>query len=92
VEKDIRYVRSAIEDLAFTSRSSRESDGVRRRCCIEHDFVKGFGMQTSTGTQAGVQKIGCERAQFRGAEKGDKGMALKIRTRAEDMHDGNEKP
>ncbi len=26
MEKDIRYIRSAIEDLAFTNRSSRESD------------------------------------------------------------------
>ena len=26
------------------------------------------------------------------AEKGDEGMALKIRTRAEDMPDDNEKP
>jgi hypothetical protein len=29
MENDIRYVRSAIEDLAFTSCSSRESDKKR---------------------------------------------------------------
>jgi hypothetical protein len=30
-------VEATIEDLAITTRSSRESDAVRRRCCIEHD-------------------------------------------------------
>ena len=40
----IRQVRSAIEDLAFTNCSSRESDKVGRRCCIEHDFAKKSGM------------------------------------------------
>ena len=38
---DIGYVRSAIEDLAFTNRSSREPDKVGRRGCIEHDYTKG---------------------------------------------------
>ncbi len=52
MEKGIKYVRSAIEDLAFTSRPSREFDGVRRRCCIEHDFTKGLEMQ-----QAREQRI-----------------------------------
>jgi hypothetical protein len=37
--------------------SSRESDAVRRRCCIEHDLAKGFKIQTSTGTEAIVVKI-----------------------------------
>jgi hypothetical protein len=41
MKKAIRYVRSAIEDLAFPNRSSRESDQVGRRGCIEHDFAKG---------------------------------------------------
>ncbi len=41
MEKDIRYVRSAIEDLALTNRSSRESDKVGRRGCIEHGCIKG---------------------------------------------------
>jgi hypothetical protein len=31
------------EDLAFPSRSLRESDGVRRRGCIEHGKNKGVG-------------------------------------------------
>jgi hypothetical protein len=39
--KDIRYVRSDIEDLAFTSRSSRVSGKAGRRGSIEHDFAKG---------------------------------------------------
>jgi hypothetical protein len=56
---DIRYVRSAIEDLAFTSRSSREFDGVRRRCCIEHDFTKGLEMRASIGTEDRVKEVGC---------------------------------
>jgi hypothetical protein len=30
-------VEATIEDLAITIRSSRESDRVRRRGCIEHD-------------------------------------------------------
>lgn len=42
MEQDIKFVRSAIEDLAFSSRSSRVSDKVRRLCCIEHDFDKGI--------------------------------------------------
>ena len=40
MEKDIRYVRSAIEDLAFTNRSLREPDKVGRRGCIEHGYSK----------------------------------------------------
>ncbi len=54
----IRNVRSDIEDLAFTSRSSREPDEVARRGCIEHDFNKGFKIQTSTGTEARVAETG----------------------------------
>jgi hypothetical protein len=41
MEKDIRYVRSAIEDIAFTSRSSRESDKVGRRGCKDSDLKEG---------------------------------------------------
>jgi hypothetical protein len=59
MEKGIKYVRSAIEDLAFTSRPSREFDGVRRRCCIEHNFTKGLEMQASTGTEDRVKEGGC---------------------------------
>jgi len=33
-------VEATIEDLAFTNRSSRESDGVSQRGCIEHDYTK----------------------------------------------------
>ena len=40
MEKDIRFVRSAIEDLAFASSTSRESDKVGRRVCIEHGKIK----------------------------------------------------
>ena len=52
MEKDIRYDRSAIEDLAFTSRSSRVPNEVGRRGCIEHDFTKGLEIWTIIGTEA----------------------------------------
>ena len=58
-ERDIGYVRSAIEDLAFASCSSRESDGVRRLCCIEHDFAKGLEMQANAGTEDIVKEVEC---------------------------------
>jgi hypothetical protein len=32
-------VDAIIEDLVITTRSSRESDGVRRRGCIEHEKI-----------------------------------------------------
>ena len=35
-------------------------------------------------------RLGVNERSSAAAEKGDKGMALKIRTRAEDMPDGNE--
>jgi hypothetical protein len=88
VEKDIRYVRSAIEDLAFTNRSSRESDKVGQRGCIEHDFSKGLESRAIMGTEAKWQRLGVSTRSSAAAEKGDEGMALKIRTRAEDMPDG----
>jgi len=50
-------VEATIEDLAITTRSSRESDAVRLRCCIEHDLAKGFKIQTRTGTESIVVKI-----------------------------------
>jgi hypothetical protein len=37
--KDIRYVRSGIEDLAFSIRRSREPGKAGLRVCIEHRFV-----------------------------------------------------
>jgi len=58
MEKDIRYIRSAIEDLASTTRSSRESDAVRRRCCIEHDFAKEEDNRTIIGTKIRVAEVG----------------------------------
>jgi len=57
MKKAIRYVRSAIEDLAFTNRSSRESDEVGRRGCIEHDFAKGSEISTSMGTDDRVVEV-----------------------------------
>ncbi len=44
-------VEATIEDLAITTLSSRESDAVRRRGCIEHDFAKGLEIRASTGTE-----------------------------------------
>ena len=89
MEQDIRLIRSDIEDLAFTTRSSRESDGFGRRCCIEHDFARESQSRTYTRTEAMIVESRSWGAQFRRAEKGDEGMALKIRTRAEDMPDSN---
>jgi len=57
MKKAIRYVRSAIEDLAFTNRSLRESDEVGRRGCIEHDFAKGSEIRTSTGIEDRVAEV-----------------------------------
>ncbi len=87
MEKNIRYVRSAIEDLAFTNRSSRGSNGVRRRGCIEHDFTKGSEIRTIMGTEAKVAEMGVNGRSSAAAEKSGEGMALKILTRAEDMPD-----
>jgi hypothetical protein len=47
---------------------------------------QGFGKHWNMGK---VIEIGNKGAQFRAAEKNDEGMALKIRTRAEDMPDGH---
>jgi len=47
-------VEATIEDLAIATRSLRESDAVRRQCCIEHDFTKGSEIRTNTGTEARV--------------------------------------
>ena len=88
-EKGIRHVRSAIEDLAFPIRSSRVSDGVRRRECIEHDFAKEIEIWAIMGTSAKVAETGVKVRSFAGAEKNGEGMALKIRTRAEDKPDSN---
>ncbi len=65
MEKDIRYIHSPIEDLAFTNRSSRESDKVGRRVCIEHDFAKEWEIRINTGTEASVVGIRNKRAELR---------------------------
>ena len=62
-------VEATIEDLVITTHSSRESDAVRRRCCIEHDYAKVTEMGASTGTEDRVSKIGSKGAQFIDAEK-----------------------
>jgi hypothetical protein len=66
----IRHVRSDIEDLAFTSRSSRESDNVGRLGCIEHDFTEGLEIRTDWGTEAGVVEIRSKHAEFRRRREG----------------------
>jgi len=60
MEKAIRYGRSAIEDLAFTIRSSRESDGVRRLCCTRHDFAETLKMRADMGTEDKGEGMGVE--------------------------------
>ena len=75
-------VEATIEDLAITSRSPRESDGVRRRGCVEHDFVKGFEMRTIMGTEAKVTEMGVNGRSSAAAEKSGEGMTLKIFTGA----------
>jgi hypothetical protein len=57
MEKDNRHVRSAIENLAFTNRSSRESDKVGRRVCIEHGYSRGWEIRINTGTKVNVARI-----------------------------------
>jgi hypothetical protein len=47
-------VKATIGDLAITSRFSRESDEVRRRGCIEHDFAQGLKIRAIRGTEAWV--------------------------------------
>jgi hypothetical protein len=49
MKKDIRYVHSDIEDLAFPIRSSRERDKVGRRGCIEHDYKKDCEIRINIG-------------------------------------------
>ena len=71
-------VEATTEDLAITIRSSRESDGVRRRGCIEHDFTKGSEIRTFMGTEAKVAEMGVDGRSSAAAEKSGEGMALKI--------------
>ena len=72
-------VDATIEDLAFTKSSSRESDRVRRRGCIEHDYTKVKGIRINIGKGIGDVLIMRSSAA---AEKSGKGMALKICTGA----------
>ena len=51
-------VEATIEGLVITIRSLRESDGVRQRCCIEHDYTNGLEMRASAGTEVRVGEIG----------------------------------
>jgi hypothetical protein len=51
MKHEIKLVCSAIEDLAFPFRPSRESDKVGRCCCIEHDFAKGNKLWADTGKE-----------------------------------------
>ncbi len=50
-------VEATIEDLAITTRSSRESDAVRRLGCIEHDFANGLEMRPITGKEDSVKHL-----------------------------------
>jgi hypothetical protein len=50
-------VETTIEDLDFTSPTSRESGEVRRRGCIEHDIDKGLEIRTFRGTTVKVVEI-----------------------------------
>jgi len=73
MDKAIRYVRSGIEDLAFTDRSSRETIGVSpycRRVCIEHDFAKGFKIRADTRKEDSVAGIRNKRAELRSRREG----------------------
>jgi hypothetical protein len=87
-EKDVRRVRSDIEDLAFPIRSSRESGEAGRRGCIEHDFAKGSETGQAREQTTELHRQGLNARSFAAAEKSDEGMALKIRTKAEDIPDG----
>jgi hypothetical protein len=76
---------SAIEDLAFPIHSSRVSDIVRRRGCIEHDFAKGLERRAIMGTQEKVVETGVKVRSSADAEKNGEGMASKIRTKLRNL-------
>ena len=65
----------------------REPDKVERRGCIERDQIKGLEILNITGLSF---KDGKTMHSSTAAEKGDQGMALKIRSRAEGMTVGRE--
>jgi hypothetical protein len=109
--KDVRHVRSGIEDLAFPIRFSREPGraGLRGRirlnasktcwfCPSESKPTRFTALLSSSRNHArsaskrffsSIQPDPYEFMKnvrsYAGAEKNDEGMALKIRTRAEDM-------
>ena len=67
--------RSDIEDLAFRNRPSREPDLVGRRECIEHDGIRVLKLILTENKAQWFELMG---RSFAGAEKGGRGMALKI--------------
>ena len=69
-------VEATIEDLAFPSCSSKEPDGVRRRGCIEHGFEKEVGLGLNRGHHFSGSRANVRSSAV--AEKGSKGMALRI--------------
>jgi hypothetical protein len=69
--------------------SSRESDKVGRRVCIEYGCTKGWKIRIIRGTGTSVVEIGINMRSYAAAEKDDQGMALKILSGAEDMPDGD---
>ena len=80
--KGEREGRSHIEDLAFRNRPSKEPGrlGRGRRAPIEHGSVRVLKLILTENKIQGFEFIG---RSFAGAEKGGKGMALKISTEAE---------
>ncbi|OQX55291.1 MAG: hypothetical protein B5M54_02890 [Candidatus Aminicenantes bacterium 4484_214] len=68
-------VEADIEDLAFRNRPSKEPDLVGRRECIEHDGIRVLKLIL---TENKVQRFELMGRSFAGAEKGGRGMALKI--------------
>jgi len=52
-------VQATIEDLAFSSRSSKEHDKVRRRGCIEHAFGKEVGSSLNRGHPSSAPEHTC---------------------------------
>jgi hypothetical protein len=69
-------VEATIEDSAFSSRSAKEPDGVRRQGCIEHTFEKEVGSSLNRGPSSSVPRENARSSAA--AEKGGEGMALRI--------------
>ena len=76
IERKVKEnVEADIEDLAFRNRPSKEPDLVGRRECIEHDGIRVLKLIL---TENKVQRFELMGRSFAGAEKGGRGMALKI--------------